>query len=85
MQSVHMLINDQWKGISMVDNPSAPSELILNEDWLRTFCTYKQERSILHWAHEHGEHVTVKIEIEEGDEKQNIITLRFSSGSMITF
>lgn len=53
-------------------------QLIKNEEWLRIFCTYKQERAILHWATKHGEQRPVKIELEEGDEKQSFITLQLN-------
>ena len=51
----------------MADNPLTVSELILNTEWLRVFCTYKQERSILHWAKEHSDNKPNRIEIAEGE------------------
>ena len=69
----------------MTERPPRLYQLIQNENWLRTFCTYKQERAILHWAENHRDQQPVKIEIEEGDENQSFITLHIEGGSKITF
>ena len=68
----------------MIKRPPHLHKLIRDEEWLRRFCTYKQERAILHWAKDHDELKLVKIEIEEGDEKQSFVTLHFEGGK-ITF
>ena len=68
----------------MNDRPPHLHQLIHNEEWLRTFCTYKQERAILHWAHEHPGQCPDRIVIEEG-EKQSYITLHFETGAEVTF
>jgi len=69
----------------MVDRPPHLYQLIHDEDWLKTFCTYKQQRALLHWAHDHPDEKPVKIENEEGDEKQSFITIHFENGAKITF
>ena len=51
----------------MIKRPSSPAKLINYEDWLKAFCTYKQQRAILHWANEHKGLRPYKIEIEEGE------------------
>jgi len=68
----------------MIKRPPSPSKLIHNEEWLKHFCSYKQQRSILHWANEHKDQRTFKIEIKEGEEAQNFVTLYFKGGK-ITF
>ena len=69
----------------MIKRPPHLYQLIQDKEWLRSFCTYKQERAILHWAERHREQWPVKIEIEKGDEAQSFITLHFEGGSKITF
>jgi hypothetical protein len=66
------------------ERPPHLYELIHNEDWLKAFCTYKQERAILHLAHEHPDQRPDRIIIEEGV-KQNYITLRLETGAKMTF
>jgi hypothetical protein len=60
------------------------AELIQNEKWLEAFCTYKQQRAILHWANEHSNLPPFRLEIEEGEESQNFVTLYYKGGK-ITF
>lgn len=69
----------------MTKRPPHLYQLIQNEAWLGSFCTYKQERAILHLAESHREQWPLKIEIEGGDENQSFITLHFEGGSKITF
>jgi hypothetical protein len=66
----------------MIKRPSSPAKLIRVEEWLKAFCTYKQQRAILHWANEHKYQRPFKIEIEEGEETQNFITLHFEDGEI---
>lgn len=68
----------------MTKKPSSLYELIQEESWLEAFCTYKQQRAILHWVKEHTDQKPLKIEIEEGEGSQNFITLHFKGGK-ITF
>jgi hypothetical protein len=68
----------------MDTRPPKLNELIHNEEWLKIFCTYKQERAILHWAHEHRGQCPIRIEIFEGEE-QSFITLHFEDGVKMTF
>jgi hypothetical protein len=56
----------------MIKRPPSPAKLILDEGWLKRFCTYKQQRANLQWARKHDELRSYKI--EKGEDMQNFIT-----------
>jgi len=66
----------------MIKRPPKPYQLIRNEKWLGTFCTYDQLRRIQELSRTQ-DLKPIRIEIEEGEEKQNLVTLYLADGSKV--
>jgi hypothetical protein len=66
------------------DRPKNLNQLLMDEDWMKKFCTYKQLRSILHQMKHHTSLQPVKLIIEP-DTDQNFITINYSTGEKFTF